>query len=161
MRKPQSLPTVWWIVIGLGLFLVSGSYAFRFARDEWVRITHSQLTLTQLQGMVQSTEAEREGMKSLAVGEATAPGHLLSEVRISGELTFGDPVVRELSDGIRYQQVLLEISGVDPSDIYGLLRTLENSQPPWRVTRLELETHEGTLQGVIQVEALDKAAPTP
>lgn len=161
MRKTRSLPPLGWILIGLGLFLVSGSYVFRFARDEWIRIAQSKQVLAQVQGMMHSTAAERNAMKSMAVGEAISPHQLVKDTTTKGAVTVGRPVVWELSDGIRHQQVTLEIKDVEPESVLEWLRVFENAQPSWRVTRVELETYEGTLRGALRLEALDKPASIP
>jgi hypothetical protein len=161
MRKVMSIRSGWGVLLGTGLFLISLSFTFRFARDELIQAKQAERKLKQLQELIQSTDAQREVLETLAGGEAVRLEQLLQEVELKGLWQIGEPIQTPLTNGYRHQQVTVELNAVDPVEIPKMLRLVENAQPPWRVVRMELEAVEGTLQGALQLEVLDKPSSMP
>lgn len=156
MKALSSIRPVWGLLVGLGLFLISGSYTLRLAREEQTRIDRLKGTLEQLQELVRQTGEREDAMKRLAQGGTLTAEQLLNTVETPDRYRMEDSGVRELSEGYKHHWTVFHLGGVSPADLKHFLRQVENTRPPWRATRIEVETRDGALQGELHLESFQR-----
>jgi hypothetical protein len=156
MNTRFSIRPVWGLLLGLGLFLISGSFVLRMVREERSKIERSTRILEQLHELVQKTEAQESAMQQLAQGEAKSAEDLLSLLNTPDGFRLENSSEYALSDGFKHHRVEVHLSGVYPAEITHLLRQAENARPPLRATLIDVETREGTLHGKLHLESFQR-----
>ena len=90
-------------------------------------------------------------------GEAQDPQLLFATEQAKEKIVWGDLQKSDLPEGFQHQKISMLINGLAPDALEGVLTRVENVQPAWRVTSIQLETRTGSLYGSLQLEALDKS----
>lgn len=148
-----------WLILMLCAFMVSLSFAVRFARMEMDRVRRLTQTRKQLQSLIAESRRQLSYLTETVSGEVMPPERLFAEGIGRNILQIAEHHVTELPEGFRRHALRLSVKDLPLSGLESLLQRAENSDPAWHVREIKLSPREGSLQGELLLEALDKSAP--
>lgn len=157
MRKQIiKLKSTWCVALLGGCFLISLSYGLKIVRVEMNKIRSLEANRQELKKLARQNRHQVSALAASVQGNAVEPETLFDQDFQNGLINWESRETLDLPEGFRHHKVTMVVKEIQPEALKPVFNRLENTQPAWRITHIQLSTQAGSISGSLQLEALDK-----